>query len=195
MGTGATSAGDLTLDVRKHPPYDRRQRTYRTRLLLPLLIKWKSVTSVSSAFIREAVHADKDISIAALKDARRTGNVGPWRNVALSFMRHTAENNLTRLDQLESTLKSWRETLVLVRADSVLHRLAPWMLTRPAFTVQEVAKEMGVSFAVANDAIVSMRERGVLSLANDGARNRLFLAHDVLNVFDRFRNPRYSLAP
>lgn len=176
-----------------HPMTDGNGRI--GRLLLPLMLRRKGVTSASSAFIGEAVHADKDIYIAALKDARRTGNLAPWCKVALSFMRQTAENNLSRLDQLDTTLKGWKEALVRVRSDSVLHRLAPWMLTQPAFTVHEVARKMDVSFAVANNAIASMHGRGILSLANHGARNRLFLAHDVLNIFDRFRNPSYNPAP
>lgn len=170
-----------------HPVTDGNGRI--GRLLIPLVLKWKGTTKSGSAFIGEAVHGDKDIYIEALKDVRRTGDFTHWCNISLSFLRQTAEMNIERLDRLAHISVGWREQLEGFRRDSVLHRMVPWMLTKPAFTVKDASVELGVSFAVANNALQALEERGIVSLAGAGKRNRLFLAGEVLDAFDRFRQP------
>jgi Fic family protein len=168
-----------------HPVMDGNGRI--GRLLIPLVMKWKGATRSGSAFIGEAVHADKDLYIDALKDVRRSGDFAPWCNIALSFIRQTAESNIERLDKLSAISASWSEQLAGTRRDSVLHRMVPWMLTKPAFTVKHVGAELGVTFAVANNAVQVLVDKKIVSLAGSGSRNRLFLAPDVLDAFDRFR--------
>jgi cell filamentation protein, protein adenylyltransferase len=64
----------------------------------------------------------------------RSGDFAPWCNITLSFIRQTAESNIGRLDKLSVVSASWSEQLAGTRRDSALHRMLPWMLTKPAFT-------------------------------------------------------------
>jgi Fic family protein len=168
-----------------HPVADGNGRI--GRLLIPLVLKWKGTTRSGSAFIGESVHADKDIYIEALKDVRRNGDFTHWCNISLSFLRQTADMNIERLDRLAEISLRWKGQLEGVRRDSVLHRMVPWMLTKPAFTVKDASTELNVSFPVANNALQALEEKGIVALAGAGKRNRLFLASEVLDVFDRFR--------
>lgn len=168
-----------------HPVMDGNGRI--GRLLLPLVMKWKGATTTGCTFIGEAVHSDKEIYIDALKDVRRTGDFTHWCNIGMSFVRQTAESNIERLDMLDAIAREWNGLLEGTRKHSVLHRLLPWMLTKPAFTVKDASIEMGVSFTVANSAIETLLDKRIVSLAGQGRRNRLFLATSVLDAFDRFR--------
>lgn len=66
------------------------------------------------------------------------------------------------------------------------------LLRKPVFTVGEVQKDLGVSFAAASNAARALQDEGTLSVPDDASRNRLFHADEVLDVFDRFKTPTHS---
>jgi Fic family protein len=172
-----------------HPVKDGNGRI--GRLLVPLVLKWKRETQTGCVFFGEAVHQDKDLYIGALKDVRRTGDFVPWCRFMLAAIQRTAEDNLERLDKLQGISANWSSRTSKLRSDSSAHRLLPWMLTRPVFSVRDAEAELEVTFATANSAIQSLVDLGIVRKSGVGARNRLFMADQVLDVFDRFRNPAY----
>lgn len=161
------------------------------RLLVPIMLKRKGWTSNVCAFFGEAVHDDKETYIEALKESRITGNMVPWIRVYLAALRRTAQDNLVRLSQLQAIEAKWLEAVDDLRADSMAHKLVPWMLTRPAFTIKDAVAGIGGTFASVNTAAGRLADLGMLEIAPEARRDRLFMAWEVLDVFDRFR-PRPS---
>jgi hypothetical protein len=82
---------------------------------------------------------------------------------------------------------AWRRVPAGVRSDSMVHKLAPFALTRPAFTVRDALDAIGGTFASVNTAAARLVEAGVLTIANGARRDRLYRAGAVLEIFDRFR--------
>lgn len=164
-----------------HPFADGNGRV--GRLLVPLLLKRAGATRNACAFMGEAVHANKGLYIGALKDARRTGDLGPWTRVCLSMVRQTAEFNLRRLHELDRVMESWRDKTKGLRAHSTVHQLLPFALARPVFTVNDAARDLKVSYQTANAAISQLAEMGIVRLLGAGQRDRLFETPDVLKLF------------
>ena len=61
--------------------------------------------------------------------------------------------------------RSWAEQLADHRSDSLIHRLAPFALTRPAFTVNDAMAEIGGTFASVNNAAARLVEKRILVIA------------------------------
>jgi Fic family protein len=171
-----------------HPVADGNGRI--GRLLVPLMLRQKGATRAACAFFGEAVHEEKALYVEALRAARVTGDMGPWTRLMLSFLDRTAAANLSRLTRLAAVDAEWRHLAAAFRADSMVHALVPFALTRPVFTVRDALDAIGGTFASVNTAATRLVEAGVLTISNGTRRDRLFQAGAVLEIFDRFRAGR-----
>lgn len=170
-----------------HPVADGNGRV--GRLLVPLLLRRKSATTHACCFIGEAVHTNKDLYIDALKRGRLNGDMTHWTRLLLSFAAWTAERNLARLERLAEIHGHWQRTTAGFRSHSLVHRLVPWVLTRPAFTVKDALAGIGSgTFASVNTAVGRLVALGIVEPVQAPGRERLFIAPDVIGLFDATRN-------
>jgi len=168
-----------------HPVPDGNGRI--GRLLVPVMLRRKGATRAACAFLGEAVHEDKDLYVEALKTARISADMTAWTRLMLSFLQRSAAANLDRLARLAGVEAQWRGVVARFRSDSMVHKLAPFALTRPAFTIEDARRVIGGTFASVNTAAAHLVDEGVLVIADRARRDRLFLASAVLDIFDRFR--------
>ncbi|MBV9969677.1 MAG: Fic family protein, partial [Xanthobacteraceae bacterium] len=171
-----------------HPVADGNGRI--GRLLMPLMLRQKGTTHAACAFFGEAVHEEKALYVEALRAARVTGDTGPWTRLMLAFLARTAAANLSRLARLAAIDAEWRRIAARFRADSMVHALAPFALTRPVFTVRDALDAIGGTFVSVNTAATRLVDAGVLTIGNGAQRDRVFAAPAVLEIFDRFRAGR-----
>lgn len=166
-----------------HPTADGNGRV--GRLLVPLVLRAKGGTRNACCFLGESVHRDKQTYIDALKRGRRTGDMGAWTRVFLSQTAQTAGLNLDRLQRLGRLYDDWRRTTKGVRADSVVHDLVPWIVTKPTFTIRDAMAGIGRgTFASVNRAVGQLTDMGIVELAGAGTRDRLFTASAVIALFE-----------
>ena len=170
-----------------HPVPDGNGRV--GRLLVPLLLRQKGATAQACAFMGEATHHDKAIYVEALKQARRTGDMTGWVRVCLAMIAETATANLARLEALGGVLAGWRSAVRGIRANSVVHSLLPWILTKPRFTVTDAAAAMGQSFASVNNAVARLTALGLIAQVGSAGKDRLFEAASVIRLFEAPAGP------
>jgi Fic family protein len=168
-----------------HPVPDGNGRI--GRLLVPVMLRRKGATRAACAFFGEAVHEDKDLYVEALKMARISADMTAWTRLMLSFLGRSAAANLDRLTRLATVQAQWRGVVARFRSDSTVHKLVPFALTRPAFTIEDARRAIGGTFASVNTAAAQLVDAGILVIADRARRDRLFLAGAVLDIFDRFR--------
>ncbi|MBF0375301.1 MAG: Fic family protein [Alphaproteobacteria bacterium] len=153
------------------------------RLLVPLAMRRKGASRQACAFLGEAVRREKAIHVEALKDTRRSGDPGPWTRLFCAMIAEGAIANLDRLGRLGRVHARWRSALRGVRAHSVAHRLIPWVLTTPTFTLRDAMKAFGVSFQAIGTAVARLEAEGIVGRVDDAARNRVFSAPEVIGLF------------
>ena len=168
-----------------HPLLDGNGRV--GRLLIPIVLRDKGLTHSACVFVSEAAYEDKQLYIEALKQARISNDMLGWTRLMLGFVDRTARANLRRLDHLLQLRGQWENALARFRSDSLVHRLAPFALTRPAFTITDAVGEVGGTFASVNAAAAMLVKLGILSIPEGRRRDRLFQAPAVLDAFDQFR--------
>jgi hypothetical protein len=78
--------------------------------------------------------------------------MGPWTRLGLSFLARNATANLARLARLAEVDAQWHPIAAAFRSDSMVHKLAPFALTRPAFTMRDALDAIGGTFASVNTA-------------------------------------------
>jgi Fic family protein len=157
------------------------------RLLLPLMLRSKGAANSACAFFGEAVHRGRKVYVDALRTARLSGDMTAWTRLMLVFLERTATANLARLDRLAAVGHVWRRIAAGPRPGSMVHKLAPFALTRPAFTRRDALDGIGGTAAALSTAALRLIEAGVLTTADAAAPDPLFEAPAVLEIFDRFR--------
>jgi Fic family protein len=98
----------------------------------------------------------------------------------IASCRHTAY----LLRELANIADRWSEKLKArrTRKHAAAWRLVNLLLGQPVVTVNAVAKELGITFAPANDAIATLAELDILRAQGKQRRNRAFQAHEVMNL-------------
>lgn len=170
-----------------HPFLDGNGRV--GRLLIPIVLRRKGFTRSTCAFVSEPIYHDTSLYVDGLKSARISGDMMAWTRLMLGFLHQTAMENIARLDRLLEIRARWRAATADARANSVIHRLVDYALTRPAFTIADALDGIGGSFPAVNNAAGRLVDLNVLQVARDTRRDRLFQAPEVLGVFDSFRTP------
>lgn len=167
-----------------HPVPDGNGRV--GRLLVPLALWRKGALGHACAFLGEAVHLNKNVYVDALKDARRTGEFSAWTRVFSAMVAQSAVSNLDRLEKLGQVYARWLAATKSVRAHSVIHRLVPWIIAKPTFTVRDALAQSGgaVTFQAMNTAIKRLIDLGIVAQLDGGGRDRLFTATEVLRLFE-----------
>jgi hypothetical protein len=168
-----------------HPFPDGNSRI--GRLLVPLMLRSKGATRTACAFFGEAVHRGRKVYVDGLRAARLSGDMTAWTRLMLMFLERTATANLARLDRLAALSHAWRRVTADSRPGSMVHKLVPFALTRPAFTRRDALEALGGTAAALNTAALRLVEAGVLTTADPAAPDPLYEAPAVLDIFDRFR--------
>jgi hypothetical protein len=143
-------------------------------------MKRKDALRHACAFLGEAVRLNKNVHVDSLKDARRTGEFSAWTRVFCSKVAQSAASNLDRLEKLGQVYARWLDATKPVRAHSVVHRLVPWIITKPTFTVHDALAQSGgaVTFQAMNTAIKRLIDLDIVIQLDGGGRVRLFTARE-----------------
>lgn len=80
---------------------------------------------------------------------------------------------------------TWLERID-VRSDATALKLVNHLFKQPLITSQQVVQQLGVTPRSANFAIEKLVELGILEQLNSGARNRIWVAEEIIQSLDSF---------
>jgi Fic family protein len=139
----------------------------------------RGTVPVSAGLLTEVNHYFRTL------EAYRDGN--PYRLVAevaeASF--GAIDNGRQLVEDLRSIESDWQKT-IKARSDSAAWSLTKMVLRHPAIDSAMVQTELGIRQQVADRAIKTLVDAGVLHLVSGVARNRRWVATDITDAMDRF---------
>ncbi len=110
---------------------------------------------------------------------------GAWREWVLYFLRGVegqARDAVDRARRLQDLQLDWRRRLTQARASALLLRLVDALFQSPAVTLPQVQRMLGVTHRTAGQAVARLVAAGILQAVPGRARNRQFVAPEVLAV-------------
>lgn len=162
-----------------HPFRDGNGRV--GRLLLPLMMAAEGLVPL---YLSPFVEANKPAYYAALKAAQQRLE---WHEI-VGFMCDavvaTVEDLLDRRAALKTLRIDW-ETRRRFRLGSASLRSLDLLVDYPVITVKRMASLLGVSFPTASEAVAQLVEVRILTERTGYARNRVFVAREVLAIMNR----------
>jgi hypothetical protein len=86
---------------------------------------------------------------------------------------------------LRALTASWARAVAGLRSDSAVHRIVASLASHPVLLIPSLQRSLGLSYQRANCAVALLVDKGIVSLASDTRRNRVFIAHDLTALLER----------
>jgi Fic family protein len=164
-----------------HPFLDGNGRV--GRLLITLLLVAKGVLPAPLLYLSAYFEVTRQEYYARLLAVTEKGQWEEWLHYFFRGVTGQAEDALGRIQHIDALLVRWREQL------ASLSSKLPWLALdrfteNPFWTVNGLAARLGVAFTTAQRAIDQLESAGVVSLATEARRNRVYCARTILDILD-----------
>jgi Fic family protein len=164
-----------------HPFLDGNGRV--GRLLITLLLVAKGVLPSPLLYLSAWFEATRPEYYARLSGVTERGEWEEWLGYFLAGAAGQAEDALGRIRRIDALQARWREQLA--RAPSRLpERAIQLFAENPYRTVNGLAERLGVAFTTAQRAIDRLESAGIVALAGEAKRNRVYCARAVLEILE-----------
>jgi Fic family protein len=162
-----------------HPFLDGNGRT--GRLLLPLMFQAAGQPPIHLATflkVRQREYYDALLAVQMRLDWT------PWLTLFLECVIASCRHTVQIFAALKALHLQWKNQLAGLRKrrHAAAWRLVDLLLGQPVITVNQVVRQLGVTFPAANQAVNELVTLDILRPAGDQRRDRVFHAHQVMNA-------------
>ncbi len=165
-----------------HPFLDGNGRI--GRLLIVLLLLARGILEQPLLYLSAFFERHRSRYYELLLKVSVEGAWEAWITFFLEGIRSQANDALMRAKKLNDLREYYRIALQASKAGPVLRAIADQLFVTPVFSVRQLERETGFSFAAVNRAVQELRAVGWIEEITGQRRNRLFAAPEVLDVLN-----------
>jgi Fic family protein len=173
-----------------HPFLDGNGRV--GRLLITLLLVEKEVLPSPLLFLSAFFEATREEYYARLLGVTERGEWEEWLAYFLSGVAQQADDAVDRIARIDDLLVRWR-ALVAGSSSRLPERAIDLFAENPYWNVRNLAERLGVAFTTAQRAVDRLASSGVVTLAAEAKRNRVYCARALLEILEE--PPRIASQP
>ena len=164
-----------------HPFLDGNGRV--GRLLITLLLVERDILPSPLLYLSAYFEATRESYYAHLLAVTEQGAWENWLIYFLRGVRSQADDALARIEHIDALFESWLEDLSPVLSGR-MEEVLGLFVESPFWTVGEIGKRLGVAYTTARRAVDRLEDAGIVSLAGDAKRNRVYCARAVLAALE-----------
>jgi Fic family protein len=173
-----------------HPFLDGNGRV--GRLLVTLLLVEKEVLPTPLLYLSAFFEATRAEYYARLLGVTEAGEWEQWLDYFLEGVTLQADDAVGRIQRIQDLLREWR--MALTQASSRVPDITLDLFAEnPFWSVTRLAQRLGVAFTTAQRAIERLEAAGIVALASEAKRNRVYCAREVLAILEE--PPRLASRP
>jgi len=164
-----------------HPFLDGNGRV--GRLLITLLLVERQVLPSPLLYLSAFFEATRPEYYARLSGVSERGEWEEWLAYFLRGDVVLAEDALGRIQRIDALVAGWRERITAVPS-RLPERSLDLFVENPFWTVNKLAERLRVAFTTAQRAIDRLEAAGVVTLASEAKRNRVYCARAILEILE-----------
>ncbi|HNV03294.1 MAG TPA: Fic family protein [Vicinamibacterales bacterium] len=172
-----------------HPFLDGNGRV--GRLLITLLLVERHVLPSPLLYLSAYFEATRPEYYARLSGVTARGEWEEWLTYFLRGVAGQAEDALGRIQRIDALVAGWRERLAQ-GSTRVPGRALDLFVENPFWTVNRLAGRLGVAFTTAQRGVDRLEAAGMVALAGQARRNRVYCARALLDILEE--PPRLPVA-
>lgn len=165
-----------------HPFLDGNGRIGRLLLIL-LLSHWQLLPQpllYLSAYFEQHRQVYYDLLLAVSQN----GDWESWLIFFLEGIRSQAVDAVARVKRLQELRDGYQREISLRTRSTVVLQVIDLLFARPVITINQVAEELGISFAAANRHVTLLVDYGLVEEVTGQARNRIYRANAIIEAID-----------
>ena len=165
-----------------HPFVDGNGRIGRLLIIL-LMVEW-GLLPAPLLDLSAYIEPRRDEYYGRLLAVTTHGDWGGWLSYFLRAVEVQSEEAGARALKLQELRENFRLRMAAARSSGLLGTLTDALFETPAISISRAATVLGVTHRAARLNIDKLMQAGILTEVGDRARNKLFLAHEVLAVVE-----------
>jgi len=166
-----------------HPFLDGNGRVGRLLIVL-LLCEWK-VLPQPLLYLSAFFEKHRDAYYDLLLSVSQRGTWADWIAFFLTGVTEQARDAVLRTRRLHKLNQRYRRELQSARTSALLLGLIDMLFEAPTLTVGMAKKQLNVTYRSAQHNIDKLVQAGILREVTGRARNRVFVAQEVLEAIDK----------
>jgi Fic family protein len=164
-----------------HPFLDGNGRV--GRLLITLLLVERRVLPAPLLYLSAFFEATRPEYYARLAGVTERGEWEEWLVYFLTGVAGQAEDALGRIERIDDLLSGWRAQLASTPS-RLPEKAIELLAENPFWTVKRLAGRLDVAFTTAQRAIDRLASAGIVALASEAKRNRVYCAGRLLAILE-----------
>ena len=162
-----------------HPFQDGNGRV--GRLLIPLML---AADGHAPLYLAPFMNANRDGYYAGLRDAQQQEDLAPLVEYFSEGIIRTVTEAERTVEAIAAVTEIW-ERRTAFRSGSAAQRALGVLGGYPAITATRLATLLSVTYAPANNGLAALCKAGIIDELTGYRRNRIFVARDLLRIFNR----------
>ena len=164
-----------------HPFLDGNGRV--GRLLITLLLVERGILPTPLLYLSAYFEASRREYYAHLLAVTEEDAWEEWLSYFLRGVAEQSEDALSRIQRIDELLGGWREELADTNS-RLPERALELFVGNPFWTVGKLAERTKVAFTTAQRAIDRLEAAGIVSLATERKRDRVYCARAILEILE-----------
>ncbi len=167
-----------------HPFLDGNGRV--GRLLITILLAARGVLTSPLLYLSAWFESTRPRYYERLLGVTTAGEWEEWLTYFLEGVEVQSDDAVARIRRIDDLLEQWRKT-VADAPSRLPARAIDLFAENPYWTVKGVAERLGIAFTTAQRAVDRLEQAGIVSLASDAKRNRVYCARAILGILEEDR--------
>lgn len=161
-----------------HPFIDGNERL--GRLLITLLMLERKLLHTPLLYLSAFFESTKDEYYKQLFDVSDKGSWQEWFVYFLNGVATQATDVLDRVKRINDVLSQWRS----LHKSLVFYDIYDLLMENPFLMITTAATKLGISFKVAQRALIALEKSGIVTEITNKARGRVYCARQLLSIIE-----------
>ncbi|MGH2536778.1 MAG: Fic family protein [Candidatus Promineifilaceae bacterium] len=154
------------------------------RLLISLLLFAWRLLPQPLLYLSAYFEANRALYYECLLRVSQAGEWAEWLAYFLRGVHSQAADATARIGRLQALREAYRQRWQRARSAARLLQLVDLLFERPALSIREVSRALGVGYPTAQSYVDRLVAAGILREITGRARNRLYRADEILAAID-----------
>jgi Fic family protein len=152
------------------------------RLLIPVLLAQRKLLDQPLLYISAYIERNKTEYYSLLLNVSQKSDWIKWIKFFLHAVITQARESVDNIQKLMLLKTKYEQILDSKKASRSMSMIVDHLFSNPIITISGAANYVGITYHPAQNAILSLKEMGILKEYDSKQRGRTFMAHEILAI-------------